>query len=142
MGDIEKYGLTDEERSVVIQRDTTLWCPTKGEFLDEVGLVISKAQIEKLLRIQREGLKDVWEEAWLICQDIRTEGLSETDATDQILNLLSPLLDEARREERERIEETLTNLKNKGKLHITPESLDELMGIDSSKDLFPYSFEG
>jgi hypothetical protein len=37
--------LSDEERSEVIQRDTTLWCPTKGEFLDEVGLVIAKAQL-------------------------------------------------------------------------------------------------
>ena len=46
--DWEELMLTDEERSEVIQRDTTLWCPTKGEFLDEVGLVIAKAQLAKV----------------------------------------------------------------------------------------------
>ena len=46
--DEQELLLTDEERSEVIQRDTTLWCPTKGEFLDEVGLVIAKAQLAKV----------------------------------------------------------------------------------------------
>jgi len=35
--------LKSEERSEIIQRDCKLWCPTKGEFLDEVGEVIAKA---------------------------------------------------------------------------------------------------
>ena len=48
---VENRLLTDEERSTVIQRDTTLWCPTKGEFLDEVGLVIAKAQDTKTASI-------------------------------------------------------------------------------------------
>ena len=40
----EKGLLTDGGRSEIIQRDCQLWCPTKGEFLDEVGKVIAKAQ--------------------------------------------------------------------------------------------------
>jgi len=54
---IEKCLLTDEERSETIQSDTTLWCPTKGKFLDEVGAVIAKAQIIKAYPIIAEEIK-------------------------------------------------------------------------------------
>jgi len=43
----EEVLLSPEEISQHIQQDCKLWCPTKGEFLQEVGEVISKAQAQK-----------------------------------------------------------------------------------------------
>ena len=48
--------LSDEQISEVIQRDTTLWYPTKGEFLHEVGQVVAKAQDKQT---RQDTLKEV-----------------------------------------------------------------------------------